>query len=171
LARPRIHIEPGTRWDHLVYLEEAEAHPDGKRRVRCLCEACGNETTVRYDALQTHQYKSCGCQQKEASQLRFQKIFNNWDLPGGRYRKSNPEAWPQWLRDWLQEEQKKAETIWKNRGRHQNVSLTPEQARDIRLKAHLEQRTVARGCTAAEAEVAAQMLAELLQRMQTKITT
>jgi hypothetical protein len=168
LARPRIRIEPGTRWGHLVYRSEAEPRSDGKRRVRCLCEACGNETTIRYDALQTHQYKSCGCQQKEASQLHFQKIFANWDLPGGHYRKSNPEAWPQWLRDWLQEEQEKAETIWKNRGRHQNVSLTPEQARDLRLAQKLKEMTVARGCSEAEAINAAEMLADVVHRLRKK---
>jgi hypothetical protein len=174
LARPRIHIEPGTRWDHLVYLGEAEAHSDGKRRVRCLCEACGNETTLRYDALQSHRYKSCGCRQKDQSHNFFNEIFGNYLLPGGFRRKSNPDDWPVWLRTWVheqeelerqqQKERQEAKDTLKNRNKN-HFQESPLEPRDIRLKHKLEQMTVANGCTEAEASNAAEMLYRLREVM------
>lgn len=60
-------IAPGTKRNHLVFIEELpEQNKPGIYMVRCLCD-CGQETITRKGAFLQGTTKSCGCAQKVAA--------------------------------------------------------------------------------------------------------
>ena len=83
-----IKVEPGTKFNHLTFIKEAEPYitpSTGKKITMWVCECdCENHTiiTVRSNSVRTGHTKSCGCLQKKKSS-EFLKNNHNWnDLTG-----------------------------------------------------------------------------------------
>lgn len=66
MALRKIEVIPGTRYNSLTVIQEADSVKNGKYKIRmvlCKCD-CGNETIVRLDYLRRNHTTSCGCKIK-----------------------------------------------------------------------------------------------------------
>jgi hypothetical protein len=99
MAKRRVQVITGDKYNSLTVIKEAESTKYGNRKIRmvhCLC-VCGNETTVRLEYLRNGHSKSCGCasinelvKNRKTHGLTQTRIYRIW--AGMKNRCLNPKV-------------------------------------------------------------------------------